>query len=143
MAAFAKDTGPAAEAVKEFLESPSQEAAENLIKALPGLMPKEPDMASIIADAMAEAMAEAPRNHRPRVRCKTPTNLRRKNQDCEKEARLLQGYCRNHASRWIVLPNAADERRIAFPCAGSRRINCETREKYSLTTSRKRVPTEK
>ena len=57
--AFAKDTGPAAEAVKELLDDPSAEAAADLTARLPDLLPTDPEMASILADAMARAMAEA------------------------------------------------------------------------------------
>ena len=54
--AFAKDTGAAAKAVEEFLKDPSKEAAEKLLADLPELMPDDPAMAAVIADAMAEAM---------------------------------------------------------------------------------------
>ena len=57
LAAFADDTGPASEAVKKFLDAPGKEAAERLIADLPGLMPEDPALAAVIADAMAEAMA--------------------------------------------------------------------------------------
>ena len=61
LAAFAKDTTPAAKAVGKFLEDPTKEAAEKLLADLPRLLPAEPDLASIIADEMAKAMAEAAR----------------------------------------------------------------------------------
>lgn len=57
--AFAKDSGPAAEAVKKLLDDPSAEAAADLTARLPDLLPTDPEMASILADAMARAMAEA------------------------------------------------------------------------------------
>ena len=56
--AFAKDTGAAAKAVEEFLKDPSKEAAEKLLADLPELLPEDPEMATVIADAMAEAMGE-------------------------------------------------------------------------------------
>jgi len=57
LAAFADDMGPASEAVKKFLADPGKEAAERLIADLPGLMPEDPALAAVIADAMAEAAA--------------------------------------------------------------------------------------
>ena len=57
LAAFADDMGPASEAVKKFLADPGKEAAERLIADLPGLLPEDPALAAVIADAMAEAAA--------------------------------------------------------------------------------------
>ena len=55
--AFAKDTGPAAERVKALLDDPTPEAAKKLLDDLPTLLPKEPDLAAVIADAMAAEFA--------------------------------------------------------------------------------------
>lgn len=52
--AFAQDTGPAADAIQEFLKDPSKEAAEALLKRLPDLIPEDPAMAAVIAEAMAK-----------------------------------------------------------------------------------------
>ena len=57
--AFAKDTTPAAKAVEELLKNPSKESAEKFLAALPKLLPDDPEMAAILADATAEAMGEA------------------------------------------------------------------------------------
>ena len=54
LAAFAKDTGAAAEAVAKLLENPSPEAAAALLEKLNGLMPDDPAMAAVIAEAMAK-----------------------------------------------------------------------------------------
>ena len=54
LAAFAKDTGPAADAIKELLKDPSKEAAEKLLADLDDLMPEDPAMAAILAEAMAK-----------------------------------------------------------------------------------------
>lgn len=55
--AFAQDSEPAAKAVEEFLQNPSKEAAEKLLADLPNLLPDDPVTATVLADAMAEAMA--------------------------------------------------------------------------------------
>ena len=52
--AFAQDTGPAADAIQEFLKDPSKEAAETLLKRLPDLIPEDPAMAAVIAEEMAK-----------------------------------------------------------------------------------------
>lgn len=52
--AFAQDTGPAADAIQEFLKDPSKEAAEALLNRLPELIPEDPAMAAVIAEAMAK-----------------------------------------------------------------------------------------
>lgn len=58
LGAFARDIGPAAEKVKKFLAGGmSKEEAAALAAELPGMLPKDPAMAAVIADAMAEAMA--------------------------------------------------------------------------------------
>ena len=59
LAAFAKDTTPAAKAVEELLKNPSKEAAEKFLADLPKLLPEDPATAAILADATAEAMGEA------------------------------------------------------------------------------------
>lgn len=55
--AFAKDGTPAAKAVAELLQNPGKESAERLLKDLPTLLPKDPDLAAVIADAMAAEFA--------------------------------------------------------------------------------------
>lgn len=52
--AFADDCSPVADAIKELLKDPSKEAADALIKRLPELLPEDPAMAAIIAEAMAK-----------------------------------------------------------------------------------------
>ena len=52
--AFAQDTGPAADAIQEFLKDPSKEAADALLNRLPELIPEDPAMAAVIAEAMAK-----------------------------------------------------------------------------------------
>ena len=56
---FAKDTTPAAKAVEKLLKNPSKEAAEKFLADLPKLLPDDPEMAAVLADATAEAMGEA------------------------------------------------------------------------------------
>lgn len=51
--AFTKDSSPAAEAIKELLNDPSKEKAEEILKKLPELLPEDPAMAAVIAEAMA------------------------------------------------------------------------------------------
>ena len=53
LAAFAADTSPIGEAVKELLEDPSPEAAKALLARLPSLLPDDPAMAAVLAEAMA------------------------------------------------------------------------------------------
>ena len=55
--AFAQDTGPAADAIRDFLDDPSQEAAEDLLRRLPDLI-EDRALAAVIAEEMARAMAE-------------------------------------------------------------------------------------
>lgn len=51
--AFAKDTSKAAEAVKTLLTDPTPEKAEKLLADLPNLIPEDPALAAVIAEAMA------------------------------------------------------------------------------------------
>ena len=52
--AFAKDTGPAAKRVEELLKDPSPEAAKKLLDDLDSLLPDDPEMAAVLAEAMAK-----------------------------------------------------------------------------------------
>ena len=51
--AFVKDTSKAAEAVKTLLADPTPEKAEKLLEDLPNLIPDDPALAAVIAEAMA------------------------------------------------------------------------------------------
>lgn len=51
--AFVKDTSKAAEAVKTLLADPTPEKAEKLLEDLPNLIPEDPALAAVIAEAMA------------------------------------------------------------------------------------------
>ena len=51
--AFSSDSSPAAKAIQELLNDPSKEKAEALLKDLPTLLPEDPAMAAVIAEAMA------------------------------------------------------------------------------------------
>ena len=51
--AFAKDTSKAAEAVKALLADPTPEKAQKLLADLPNLLPDDPALAAVIAEAMA------------------------------------------------------------------------------------------
>ena len=53
LAAFAKDTSAAAERVKALLDDPTPEAADKLLADLPSLIPDDPALAAVIAEAMA------------------------------------------------------------------------------------------
>lgn len=55
--AFAQDTGPAADAIRDFLDDPSQEAAEDLLRRLPDLI-DDRALAAVIAEEMARAVSE-------------------------------------------------------------------------------------
>ena len=57
LAAFAKDTSKAAEAVKSLLADPTPEAAKKLLADLPSLIPEDPALAAVIAEAMAAEFA--------------------------------------------------------------------------------------
>ena len=52
--AFASDTSAAGKAVAELLKNPTQEAAASLVSRLPSLLPDDPAMAAVIAEAMAK-----------------------------------------------------------------------------------------
>ena len=56
--AFAKDTSKAAEAVKTLLDDPTPENAKKLLADLPNLLPDDPALAAVIAEAMAGAFGE-------------------------------------------------------------------------------------
>lgn len=58
--AFAKDTSKAAEAVKALLADPTPEKAEKLLADLPSLIPDDPALAAVIAEAMAAEFRPAP-----------------------------------------------------------------------------------
>ena len=58
--AFAKDTSKAAEAVKTLLADPTPEKAEQLLADLPTLLPDDPALAAVIAEAMAAEFRPAP-----------------------------------------------------------------------------------
>ena len=64
--AFAKDTSKAAEAVKTLLADPTPGKAEQLLADLPNLLPDDPALAAVIAEAMAAEFA-------PDGRARTPT----------------------------------------------------------------------
>ena len=51
--AFSKDTSAASERVKELLDDPTPEAAQKLLADLPLLIPDDPALAAVIAEAMA------------------------------------------------------------------------------------------
>ena len=53
LTAFAKDTSEAGKAVAELMKNPTQEAAASLVSRLPSLLPDDPAMAAVIAEAMA------------------------------------------------------------------------------------------
>lgn len=57
--AFAEDTGAAAEAVAALLKNPSPEAAAALRDKLPSLLPEDPALAAVIAEAMANEFESA------------------------------------------------------------------------------------
>lgn len=56
--AFCKDSSKAAEEVLKLLEDPTPEKAAELAEKLPSLMPEDPALAAVIADAMIEQFAE-------------------------------------------------------------------------------------
>jgi len=60
LAAFAQDTGPAADAIRALLADPSPEAAKNLLDDLPSLIPEDPALAAVIAEAMAAEFCSVP-----------------------------------------------------------------------------------
>ena len=66
MAAFAKDTSKAAEAVKSLLADPTPEKAQAILADLPSLIPEDPALAAVIAEAMAAEFA-------PDGRARTPS----------------------------------------------------------------------
>ena len=57
LAAFAKDTSKAAEAVKALLDDPTPEKAKALLADLPNLIPDDPALAAVIAEEMAKEFA--------------------------------------------------------------------------------------
>ena len=51
--AFAADMSPAADAITHLLNNPTKEAAEELIAKIGDLLPDDPAMAAVLAEAMA------------------------------------------------------------------------------------------
>ena len=45
--------------ISKLMENPTPEAAKELLGKLPSLLPEDPALATVIADAMAEAYGEA------------------------------------------------------------------------------------
>jgi len=60
LAAFAQDTGPAADAIRALLADPSPEAAKKLLDDLPSLIPEDPALSAVIAEAMAAEFCSVP-----------------------------------------------------------------------------------
>ena len=56
--AFAEDMGPASEAVAKLLKNPTPETAAALLDELPALLPDDPALATVIAEAMAEEFGD-------------------------------------------------------------------------------------
>ena len=56
--AFAADTSEAGKAVAELLQNPTKEAADELLKKLPDLMPEDSAMEAVLAEAMANEFAK-------------------------------------------------------------------------------------
>lgn len=54
LSAFAQDTRPAADAIRELLEDPTPEKAKALLDRLPELLPEDPALAAVIAEEMAK-----------------------------------------------------------------------------------------
>ncbi|MBO7309583.1 MAG: DUF935 family protein [Kiritimatiellae bacterium] len=77
--AFTKDSSPAAEAIKELLNDPSKEKAEETLKKLPELLPEDPAMAAVIAEAMAAEFREEVLNTGTSAGAKKGWETRRKN----------------------------------------------------------------
>ena len=67
LAALSRDMAPAADEIKRFLEllesgatdEAAKEKAAALMRAIPDMLPDDPEGAAVIADAMAEAYAQA------------------------------------------------------------------------------------
>lgn len=57
--ALSKDTTKAAKEISKLMENPTPEAASALMEKLPELLPEDPELAAVIADAMAEAYGAA------------------------------------------------------------------------------------
>ncbi len=57
--ALSKDSSEVAREISKLMENPSPEAAKALLDKLPSLLPEDPALAAVIAEAMAEAYAGA------------------------------------------------------------------------------------
>lgn len=90
LSAFAEDTGPAADAIRAFLDDPSRAAAEDLQRRLPGLIPDDPALAAVIAEEMARAMADGLERGIQTVRARQGERC----QDCEQWLDA-NGVCHN------------------------------------------------
>jgi len=59
LSGYAKDAEPAAQAIRELLADLTPEKARALIDRLPDLLPEDPEMAAVLAEAMANEFADA------------------------------------------------------------------------------------
>ena len=76
MSTFAKDTSKAAEAVKSLLADPTPEKAKAILADLPSLIPEDPALAAVIADAMAAEFAPDGRARTPAAPPDAVKNMR-------------------------------------------------------------------
>ena len=93
LAAFAKDTSKAAERVKALLDDPTPEGAEKLLADLPSLIPEDPALAAVIADAMAAEFSDG----RARTPSAPPQNTEATNADGECRAKD-PAHCSTHGT---------------------------------------------
>lgn len=86
LAAFAKDTSKAADAVKALLADPTPEKAKALLADLPNLIPDDPALAAVIAEEMAkEFCSSAP----------DPSGATAKNSECRAKD---PAHCQTHGT---------------------------------------------
>ena len=72
LAAFAKDTSAAAARVKELLDDPTPGKAEELLADIGDLIPEDPALASVIAEAMAAEFGRGEREANKEGECTSP-----------------------------------------------------------------------
>ena len=86
LAAFAKDTSKAAEAVKSLLADPTPEKAKSILADLPSLIPEDPALAAVIADAMAAEFSPD---------ASAPADAEATNSECRAK---IPAKCRTHGT---------------------------------------------
>ena len=113
LAAFAKDTSNAADAVKALIADPTPEKARALLADLPNLIPEDPALAAVIAEAMAKEFRTASEDETPGLANENPYRCPK----CGKFAGF-NGHC--DKCNYVITGNDAKKRTSTLLDAAAR-----------------------